>query len=194
MIKLENISLSYKGFTVFEDLDFSMSPAERVAVLGPSGSGKTSLLRIIARLQAPDSGELRVYAKSLAFMFQEPRLLPWCSAAENVNLVLGDKAETMPRALEWLGRLSMAEAADKYPRELSGGMQQRTALARTLAKGGDLILLDEPFKAMDERLHRSAIELVDEAASGSALLLVTHNAREAEALGCRIIYMDKLTR
>ena len=102
-----------------------------------------------------------------------------------MNLVLGDNSATMPQALSWLEQLGLSEAANKYPRELSGGMQQRVALARALCCQGDLLVLDEPFKAMDEALQRQVMDLV--AKTDGAILLVTHEAREAEALGCRII-------
>ena len=186
MLELENISLSFGAHSVLNNFSLRLSAGERIALTGPSGCGKTSLLRIIAGLQKPDSGTVNAGTDKISYMFQEVRLLPWLTAAENVNLVLSDSAETLPRAAEWLEKFGMKEAADKYPAQLSGGMQQRTALARTLAAPAELMLLDEPFKAMDEELRTKVIQTVDENCR-AALILVTHDEEEARALGCHII-------
>ena len=194
-VALRGVSLRYGDAAAFSGLCLTLLPGERAAVMGPSGCGKTSLLRLIAGLEQPEAGTVSVGAARLAVMFQEPRLLPWRSAAENVNLVLSDRPVTLPAARAWLERLGLdREAADKYPAELSGGMQQRVALARTLALGGDLLLLDEPFKALDEVLRLRVIDAVSEAAGDAAILLVTHDRAEAERLGCRIIEFDTLTK
>jgi NitT/TauT family transport system ATP-binding protein len=118
-------------------------------------------------------------------VFQEPRLLPWRTAAENVNLVLQDDRTTLQKARFHLAQLGLSDAADKYPRELSGGMQQRVAIARAMAVEGDLLILDEPFKAMDEALRKQVMAQV--ARTNAAILLVTHEEEEAETLGCEII-------
>ena len=122
--------------------------------------------------------------RKTAVVFQEPRLLPWRTALENVNLVLGDGKSTLEQARKALEQVNLSDALDKYPRELSGGMQQRVSLARALAAEGDLLILDEPFKAMDEALRDQVIELVGR--TNAAILLVTHEEAEARQLGCRI--------
>ena len=156
MLKLDNICLSFDGQQVIKNLCLELKAGERIALMGPSGGGKTSLLRIIAGLLKPDSGEIHNDFHQLSFMFQEPRLLPWLKAWENVNLLLSDNDSTKAQALALLCHFDLCEDGEKYPHELSGGMQQRVALARALAVDADLFLMDEPFKAMDEALQEQA--------------------------------------
>ena len=185
MLKLHQICHSFDQNPLLEDFNLELHPGQRLAIMGPSGSGKTTLLRIILGFITPKAGTAENTFATTAVVFQEPRLLPWATAAENVNLVLGDKAETLPRVLAQLESLGLKEAADKYPRELSGGMQQRVAIARALVLQPDLLILDEPFKAMDEGLRNQVISLVRQ--TNAAILMVTHDSWEAEALGCEII-------
>lgn len=185
MLNLTGISHSYGGHPVLQNFSLTMSPGQRIAIMGPSGSGKTTLLRIVMGLLTPTAGTVENRFAKTAPVFQEPRLLPWRTALENVNLVLADDRSTRKRAGQFLEMLGLADAADKYPGELSGGMQQRAALARALAMEGDLLVLDEPFKAMDEALRERVLSIVAE--SKAAILLVTHEEEEAKALGCEII-------
>jgi ABC-type nitrate/sulfonate/bicarbonate transport system ATPase subunit len=159
----------------------------RLALMGPSGCGKTTLLRCLAGLLAPRGGAVTGRPEKVAFAFQEPRLLPWRTAAENVNLVLSDREETMPEALRWLSQMELDRAGGLYPGELSGGMQQRVSLARALAARPAFLALDEPFKAMDEALRQRVMHRAAEALKNTTLLLATHSADEAEALGCRVL-------
>lgn len=192
MLELKNVSLSYGDLRVLRDVSLRLAPGERIAVMGPSGCGKTSLLRVIAGLQSPDSGTVERTAQRLSFVFQEPRLLPWLTAAENVRLVLPD-AHHGDDSAAWLSRFGLSDAADKLPAELSGGMQQLVSLARALVCAPDLLLLDEPFKALDAAAKQNAITVVS-AGAGAAIILVTHDAREAEALGCRVIDFSELNK
>ena len=185
MLKLSNISHSYDGRPVLQNVRLALQPGQRIALMGPSGVGKTTLLRIAMGLLSPEKGSAENGFSQMAVVFQEPRLLPWQTALENVNLVLGDHADTLPKARQALEELGLSEAEGKYPNELSGGMQQRVALARALALGGDLLILDEPFKAMDEELRQQVIARV--AKTDAAILLVTHDREEAELLGCEIM-------
>ena len=185
MLKLTNISHSYAEHKVLQNVELTLCPGQRLALMGPSGCGKTTLLRIALGLLKPSSGEIENTFSKTAAVFQEPRLLPWRTAAENVNLVLGDGKATMADALSFLSQMQLSGAAAKYPRELSGGMQQRVALARALAVQADLLVLDEPFKAMDEALQSQVIAQV--AQTKAAILLVTHEEAEAQALGCEIL-------
>ena len=167
MLELKNISVRFDGTPVLSDCSLSLGEGERIALMGPSGCGKTTLLRVALSLQPPDAGTVSGDAGRTAAVFQEPRLLPWRTAAENVNAVLSDTPETMPEALSMLERVELSDAAEKYPAELSGGMQQRVSIARALAYRPDPSL------------------------PSASLLLVTHSEDEARALGCRILrYRD----
>ena len=185
MLKMTNISCSYGDHSVLENKSLTLAAGQRLALMGPSGCGKTTLLRIALGLLKPDSGMAENTFSKTAAVFQEPRLLPWATALENVNLVLSDSAATVPTARKYLELVGLGDAVDKYPRELSGGMQQRVSLARALAVEGDCLILDEPFKAMDEALRQQIMALVN--GSNAAILLVTHDQQEAEALGCGIL-------
>ena len=190
MLELKNVSLSYGDLRVLRDVSLRLAPGKRIAVMGPSGCGKTSLLRVIAGLQSPDSGTVERTAQRLSFVFQEPRLLPWLTAEENVRLVLPDAHHGEDSAV-WLSRFGLSDAADKLPAELSGGMQQLVSLARALVCAPDLLLLDEPFKALDAAAKQNAITAVS-GGTDAAIILVTHDIHEAEALGCRVIDFSEL--
>ena len=184
MLECLNISHSYGQLDVLKDVSLTLEPGQRVALMGPSGCGKTTLLKIALGLLAPTEGQVNNGFAQSAAVFQEPRLLPWRTALENVNLVLGDRKASLSRAAAALERMELADAAGQYPGELSGGMQQRVAIARALATDPDLLVLDEPFKGMDEALRARVLQTV--AQTNAAVLLVTHDEWEAKALGCRI--------
>ena len=192
MLELKNVSLSYGDLRVLRGVSLRLDPGERIAVMGPSGCGKTSLLRVIAGLQSPDSGTVKLAARRLSFVFQEPRLLPWLTAEENVRLILPDTHQ-VDDAAAWLSRFGLSDAADKLPAELSGGMQQLVSLARALVCTPDFLLLDEPFKALDAAAKQNAIATVSDG-TDAAIILVTHDACEAEALGCRVMDFSELNK
>ncbi|MCD7749443.1 MAG: ABC transporter ATP-binding protein [Oscillospiraceae bacterium] len=192
MIYYDSVTLTYDGAPVLEDFSLHIAPGAHIALMGRSGCGKSSALNLAAGLLTPSAGSVRVEAKRLAYVFQEPRLLPWLTAAENMNAVLSDKPETMPRALEWLAAVGLADAAGKYPAELSGGMRQRVNLARALAYDGDALLLDEPLEGLDKPLQAEMLSLLRRCTEGKTLLLATHDHAQAQALDCRILkYQDK---
>ena len=184
MLELLGITHRYGDNEILSDISLDLKPGERLALMGPSGCGKTTLLRIALGLLQPTKGSVRNTFRKTGMVFQEPRLLPWRSAVDNVNLVLGDRRNTLPQAMALLQDMELEAAAQKYPGELSGGMQQRLALARALAVEPDLLVLDEPFKGLDEELCRRILEQVNK--TDAAILLVTHDPEEAKALNCRI--------
>ena len=188
MVELKGITHSYGDHRVLDQVSLSVRLDSRLALMGPSGCGKTTLLRILLGLERPDAGTVDNTFGTVAAVFQEPRLLPWRTALQNVNLVLGDHPGTLEKARQWLCRMELMSAEEKYPRELSGGMQQRVSLARALAAEPDLLVLDEPFKGLDEALRDRILARVAE--TNAAILLVTHDRREAEALGCEIVNME----
>ena len=192
MLELKDVSLSFGALEVLRGASLMLGQDERIAITGPSGCGKTSLLHVIAGLLHPDSGLVRNRAARTACVFQEPRLLPWLSAEENVSIVMPHGTQGQD-ALMLLKKLGLADSAEKHPCELSGGMQQRAALARALAYAPDLLLLDEPFRALDTASKALAIDAVNERAD-CAVILVTHSPEEADALGCRIIPFSQIQR
>ena len=192
MLELKDVSLSFGALEVLRGASLTLGQGERIAITGPSGCGKTSLLHVIAGLLHPDSGLVRNRAARMGCVLQEPRLLPWLSAEENVSIVMPHGTQGQD-ALMLLKKLGLADSAEKHPCELSGGMQQRAALARALAYAPDLLLLDEPFRALDAASKALAIDAVNERAD-CAVILVTHSPEEADALGCRIIPFSQIQR
>ena len=178
---------------LFVDFRLDIAPGEGVALHGPSGVGKSTLLRLVAGIDRNYVGTITVggIAAHLApppgFVFQDARLLPWLTATQNVQAA----APTLSRAeaIDLLARVGLADAADLYPRALSGGMQRRVALARALATNAGLLLLDEPFVSLDAALvddiHGLLADII--AASGATVLLASHNADDAARLATRVI-------
>lgn len=186
MIETRDLTVTYGGRAVLREVDLTVPDGAHIALMGPSGCGKTTLLRVLAGLQTPDAGAVRIAPGRMACVFQEPRLLPWRTAAENVNAVLSDRAQTMPQALAWLERLELGDACDQYPAALSGGMQQRVAIARALAYDAPVLLLDEPFRGLDAALRARVTALIADAAADKTLVLATHDAADAAALSCAV--------
>lgn len=182
--------------TPIDSIDLDVKQGEVLAVLGRSGCGKTTLLRLVAGLDTPEAGEIR-FTKTprIGVVFQEPRLLPWKSVKENVALaLLHEKNPAKVDAVvgEVLQLTRMKEVADAWPASLSGGMAQRVALARALAPKPDLLLLDEPFGALDaltRRLMQRELARILQATQ-STVLLVTHDVTEALMLADRIVLLE----
>ncbi|WJL95586.1 ABC transporter ATP-binding protein [Microbacterium sp. ET2] len=189
---------------VLRGVDLTLAPGEIVAVVGPSGCGKSTLLRLLAGLDTPTSGVIELDAAPVrdtdertAVAFQEPRLLPWRTIADNVALGLprGIRgSERRDRVAELLDLVGLSHAADRRPREVSGGMAQRTSLARALARGPEVLLLDEPFGALDAltRLRMQDLLLQIHAARPTTVLLVTHDVEEALYLADRVLLLRSL--
>ena len=160
MIELKNVSMAYGDKQVLRDLSLRFESGRHYALLGPSGRGKTTLLRLIAGLEQAQGGSIRIASGAkIAYCFQEDRLLPWKTVLENLLLVCPREDE----ARRWLFRVGLAGEEHAYPAALSGGMKRRAALARALAFGGDILLMDEPFRALDEQTHAQMLTLVRKA-------------------------------
>ena len=178
-----------------DSISVSVAPGEFVCLVGASGCGKTTLLNLIAGLERPTSGTIDCGERRTALMFQESALLPWLTGAGNVELALKlrgvPKAERPERAAELLERVHLAGAGHQRPHELSGGMRQRVALARALAQDAQVLLMDEPFGALDAMTRDLLHDEVERvwATSGLTVVFVTHNVREAVRLGDRVVLL-----
>ncbi len=203
-ITLESVAHQYEAerttVRALAAVDLSVAPGEFVSIVGPSGCGKTTLLRAVAGLLEPASGRVEVFGSpprtarrngALGLVTQEPGLMPWRSVEANVRLAI-DLAGSDGSATSWLERVGIDRYAGLYPRELSGGMKQRVALARALAVDPRLLLMDEPFGALDE-LSREAMRLELLALwerERISVLFVTHSIREALLLSDRVVVMS----
>ena len=196
-IRIEQLGKRFgAGPLVLDDVNLSIETGEFVCLLGASGCGKSTLLNLIAGLDRPTTGSIDVPAEGAAVMFQESALMPWLTARQNVELALRLRgvARTARRAeaLELLDVVNLADAAEKRPHELSGGMRQRVALARALAQDRPVLLMDEPFAALDaitrDLLHEE-LERVWRR-TGRTIVFVTHNVREAARLGQRVVLLS----
>lgn len=191
MIETRDLTVTYDGRAVLREVDLTVPDGGHIALMGPSGCGKTTLLRVLAGLQTPDAGTVRVAPGRMACVFQEPRLLPWRTAAENVNAVLSDRAQTMPQALAWLERLELGDACDQYPAALSGGMQQRVAIARALEMNPEILFFDEPTSALDPELTGEVLKVIRALAEEHmTMVIVTHEMAFARAVADKVIFMD----
>ncbi len=187
MLELRDISVSYGEKTVLQHCDLNLMSGERIALMGPSGCGKTTLLRIALGLQPPDRGTVRRDFSRVSAVFQEPRLLPWRTALENVMLPIAGRPDSRDAAVSHLEKLELADAVGLYPDELSGGMQQRVSLARAMVFAPDLLVLDEAFKGLDVELRGRVLTLLAGSLQNTSVLLATHSEEEARALSCRIL-------
>jgi NitT/TauT family transport system ATP-binding protein len=185
-------TLGRQPLVALHGVNLSIKRGEFVCVVGASGCGKSTLLNILAGLERPTAGQFTVRGR-VALMFQEPALLPWLTAAGNVELALKlrgiKRTERKAIAAGLLRQVHLGGFEKRLPHELSGGMKQRVALARALAQGADVLLMDEPFGALDaitrDLLHEQLETLWRR--SGLTILFVTHNAREAVRLGDRVV-------
>ena len=180
-ILIEHLSKSYGETVVFRDFSARLPLGETSVITGVSGSGKTTLLRLILGLEMPDEGAITGVPARRAAVFQEDRLCPQLTALENVLLIAGRKREREAR--DMLARLGLGKSLAVPAAELSGGMRRRCALARALCAEFDLLALDEPFKGLDEANRRAAMDAVRALPGDKTVLLVTHDAAEAEFFG-----------
>jgi len=207
-LRVDDVHVAFDDTSVLDGVDLSIEPGEIVALLGPSGSGKSTLLRVVAGIVMPDSGSVHIgrtdvtrqptHQRGVGMVFQDNQLFPHMSVLDNV--AFGLKMTGRPRpdreriGRDWLERVGLSGFADRRVTELSGGEAKRVALARTLAPGPNVVLLDEPLTGLDRELHD---RLADELArllrsAGVTALLVTHDADEAATIADRTVLLADL--
>ena len=196
-VRVDHVSKRFgEGPLVLDDVSLDVAPGEFVCLLGASGCGKSTLLNVAAGLDRPTAGSVEVPGGRAALMFQEPALFPWLTAAANVELALRlrgvGRKERRERAQELLSLVRLQDAGGKRPHELSGGMRQRVAMARALAQDSHVLLMDEPFAALDaitrDVLHEELVRVRE--SQSLTVVFVTHNVREAVRLGDRVVLLS----
>ena len=206
-VELDRITCTFAGargsYTAVQEVSLSIAEGEFVAVVGPTGCGKSTLLNVAAGLLKPSSGTIRIFAEPLAginrkagYMFQSEALMPWRTALANVTAglefrgVRGDEARR--RGEEWLERVGLGGFGDRYPHQLSGGMRKRTALAQMLILDPPVLLMDEPFSALDiqtrQLMENELLELWS--ANRKSVIFITHDLEEAISLSDRVVVLS----
>jgi NitT/TauT family transport system ATP-binding protein len=199
LLTLDRVAKRFaNGTEALTEISFSVAEGEFLSLLGPSGCGKSTALRLIAGLIAPDSGTITWQGQrpELGFVFQEPTLMPWADAQTNVRLPLDlqrrARNDADARAADALTRVGLAAFARAYPRELSGGMKMRVSIARALAARPRLLLMDEPFAALDEPSRQSLNDDLKRLAreDNITVIFVTHSVMEASYLSDRVLVLS----
>ncbi len=208
-IEIKGLTLEYRdansSYVALENIDLSVKEGEFVCIIGPSGCGKSSLLSVIEGLNKPSSGKIYIDGSEISgpgtdrgVVFQHYSLFPWLTTVGNIvfamkqNKCKGSGKELAATAREYLAKVGLEDTFDKYPAQLSGGMQQRVAIAKVLAANAQIFLMDEPFGAIDPKNRQELQELIGLLAreEKKTVLFVTHDIEEAILLGDRIIYID----
>ncbi|CUI70098.1 ABC transporter ATP-binding protein [Achromobacter xylosoxidans] len=209
-LSLENISCTFvsrddrsQRYTAVSDTSLAIAPGEFVSVVGPTGCGKSTLLNVSAGLLAPSSGQVKVFGQPLSginsragYMFQGEALLPWRSALDNVVAGLDfagvPRVEALERGRDWMRRVGLGGFESRYPHQMSGGMRKRAMLAQTLIRDPDIILMDEPFSALDiqtrQLMENEVLDLW--MAKRKAVLFITHDLDEAIAMSDRVVVLS----
>lgn len=197
IIEFRNVSKTYGHTPIFTDLSFAVRKEEVIEIIGPSGAGKTTLIKLVAGMERPDGGRLLCRGRRIGYVFQEPRLIPWKTAAANIMLPLIaaglGKKEAGERARAYIEKVGLKGFADHYPAKLSGGMVQRVALARAFAVEPDVLLFDEAFNGLDMELKAHMLALVEAmlATRPVTVLYVTHTPGEMKGLVNRVFRFTK---
>jgi len=208
-LRLEGIDFAYDGQQILTGINLNIPTGQFVSLLGASGSGKSTLLRLLAGLQAPQRGRLRWNGEAITgpglergVVFQDYALFPWMSVVDNIAIAIGKahpeirKTERHAKAVDALRKVGLEAAIGKYPFELSGGMRQRAAIARALALGSPVLLMDEPFGALDPvsraRLQDLLLKIWEEANPKKTIVFVTHDIDEALYLGDRVVILGSM--
>ncbi len=195
LIEIKNLQKNFNKESIFKNLSLEIEKGEFVSILGSSGSGKSTLLRLIAGLEEKTSGDLLKPADlRLSFIFQEPCLLPWLTLEENIALPLKLKKKNQSEVDQVIKLVNLTNYKSFFPHQLSGGMKMRASLARALVTNPEILLMDEPFAALDDatRFH-----LQDElrqiwSKKGLTIIFVTHSISESVYLSSRVLFLDKL--
>lgn len=181
-IQINNLTKKYGDKVVFENYTNTFDFNGILLLKGVSGLGKTTLMRMIAGLENADKGEILKSTKSVSFMFQEDRLIPFVSVLKNLTAVCSEE-----KALNYLKLMGLENEKDNSPLSLSGGMRRRVALARALCFQSDLVILDEPFKGLDEELKSTICEIIKEESKKRDFIIISHDSQDAELLNAKII-------
>lgn len=185
MIKIEKLSFAYGEEKIFDGFSCEFKDDERVCISGVSGKGKTTLLRLITGLEKSSNSTIKKADNiKIAVVFQDDILLPWYTALENVEVV-----STEEKAKYYLEKLGLQESFDKYPDQLSGGMQRRVAIARAMSYEADVIVLDEAFKGLDEKLKFEVMELLIKEYENKLIIFTSHEKSEQDFMATRIIQL-----
>lgn len=200
-IQIREKRFQSRNILVLNNLRFEVASGDFISIVGPSGAGKTTILNIVGGLDREITGRILIDGKPLTegdkrvrygYMFQEPRLLPWLTVNQNIELVIADKPDKQQRAQRLLKVMDLADTGSAYPLELSGGMQRRVALARAFAVEPTILLMDEPFLSLDQptanRLRSQLLSLWQ--ALQPTVIFVTHDLREALALSDRVVFLS----
>lgn len=190
MLILNHVTKEYDDVMVLKDFSLSIEKGKIYSILGPSGCGKTTILRLIAELEKPDKGQIELRGQKVSYVFQEPRLLLWETVRKNLELVCPKKE--IKKIEQLLELMELKEYSDAYPKELSGGMKQRVSIMRGFLYPHDILLMDEPFQALDLKLKAKLIREIYSLhqSMGNTILFVTHDLDEALLLGDEIIILS----
>ncbi len=191
-LRLEHVSRAFGTLRVIDDLSLSVAPGEFVVIVGPSGCGKTTLLNVLSGFDAPTRGTVETHGV-IRTVYQQDGLFPWLTVSDNIRMGLGGAADAERQLTDLLGLIRLENFAAHYPHQLSGGMRQRVELARALAGNSDILLMDEPFSALDYqtrlRMRRELARLLAE--RPRTVVFVTHDIEEAAFLGDRILVLTE---
>lgn len=195
IINFQNVTKQYNHTTVIDNLSFTLNKGEVLVLLGPSGCGKTTVLNMAAGITRPDNGHVEINCKQLGYVFQEPRLIPWKTALENVLFVCpkNQRKQFYEKAVDMLESVGLGNYLNYYPNQLSGGMKQRVSIARAFVFNPELIFMDEPFSALDisnkKEIQKDVISLLKH--QNSSMLYVTHDIEEAIHIADKIFIFSK---
>lgn len=186
-IQINNLCKKYGKKVIFDSFSASVDFDGILMIKGKSGLGKTTLIKMLAGLEKPNSGEISVPAERISFMFQEDRLIPFVSVLKNLTAVCDEE-----KALKYLSLMELEQEKESSPLSLSGGMRRRVALARALCYDSELIILDEPFKGLDEALKIKIGEILKKESNTRPIIIVSHETDGADFCGAETLDLDKL--